>query len=131
MTIYRRGLKDYIKDELIRLSRSRDLTCLNNLVEESIAIDDDWYDRAIEKKYDRSQRGFSSFEPRGFSYRGRNGRRQRDPYGPIPMELDAFEKKGQPKGKKQQFRGKKALTCYSYSKPGHIARNCRSKGVVP
>ena len=131
MTMYRRGLKDHIKDELTRLSRSRDLTCLNDLVEESIAIDDDWYDRAMEKKYDGSQRGFSSFEPRGFSHRGRNGRRQRDPYGPMPMELDAFEKKGQSKGKKQQFRGKKALTCYGCGKPGHIARNCRSKGVVP
>ena len=129
--MYRRSLKDHVKDELTRLSRSRTLTYMNDLIEESIAIDDDWYNRAMEKKYDGGIRGSSNFEPRGISRRRRNGREPRDPYGPQPMEFDFIGQKGPKKGGKQQQRGKKAFNCYSCGKPGHIAKNCRSKGMVP
>ena len=49
------------------------------------------------------------------------------------MELDIFEKKGRGrnKGKKQYYKGKKALKCYSYSKPGYYTRDCRSRGIIP
>ena len=48
------------------------------------------------------------------------------------MELDITERKYQQRGRKQRNnRGKKILTCYGYSKPGHIRRNCRLLGIVP
>jgi len=49
------------------------------------------------------------------------------------MELDFTQKqdKGKFRGKKQLKRGKKAVTYYSYSKPGHFARDYRSKNMVP
>ncbi len=53
----------------------------------------------------------------------------RDPYGPMLMELDFTEKKKPFRGKKQQG-GKKAMNCYGCGKPGHIARDCRSKNMV-
>ena len=50
MIIYRRGLKEYIKDELLRIGAA--LKILDELMTEAINIDDKWYDRAMEKKRD-------------------------------------------------------------------------------
>ena len=51
----------------------------------------------------------------------------------MPIELNIFEKKGKGrnKGKKQYYKGKKVLKYYSYSKPGHYARDYRSRGIIP
>ena len=52
--------------------------------------------------------------------------------GTTPIELDIAERKYQQRGRKQQNnRGRKILTCYGCSKPGHIRRNCRLLGMVP
>jgi hypothetical protein len=47
--IYRRGLKENVKDEVIRLKA--DLETLDNLIVETIGIDDILYERLIEKRY--------------------------------------------------------------------------------
>ena len=48
-------------------------------------------------------------------------------------KLDFTQKqdKGKFRGKKQLKRGKKAVTYYDYSKPGHFARDYRLKNIVP
>ena len=47
--IFRRGLKNYIKDKLTRSGVV--LETLSELIKELIDIDDKWYKRSIEKKY--------------------------------------------------------------------------------
>ena len=47
--MFRRGLKDYIKDELTRSGVA--LETLRELIKELIDINDKWYKRSIEKKY--------------------------------------------------------------------------------
>ena len=47
--MFRRGLKDYVKDKLTRSGAV--LETLSKLIKESINIDDKWYKRSIEKKY--------------------------------------------------------------------------------
>ena len=47
--MFRRGLKDYIKDELTRSSVV--LEILSELIKELIDINDKWYKRSIERKY--------------------------------------------------------------------------------
>ena len=47
--MFRRGLKDYIKDELTRSSVA--LETLSELIKKLININDKWYERSIEKKY--------------------------------------------------------------------------------
>jgi hypothetical protein len=59
MTIFRRGLKENVKDELIRNSSIIDL--LDILIRTAIDIDDKLYKRAIEKKYNFNPRGTFRF----------------------------------------------------------------------
>ena len=67
MTIFRRGLKDNVKDEFIR-DRKR-IDSLERLIKVVINIDDKLYERAIEKRFDdpRSRAG---------TYTGRLGYRR-------------------------------------------------------
>ena len=50
MTMYRRGLKENVKDELIRAGMK--IESLDDLIRTTIEIDDNLYERAIEKRYD-------------------------------------------------------------------------------
>ena len=56
----------------------------------------------MEKKYDGGIRGFIGFESLRGYFQVRDERRKQtsNPYGPIPIELNIFEKKGRNKGKK-------------------------------
>ena len=48
--MFRRGLKDYVKDKLTRSGVV--LETLSELIKELIDIDNKWYKRSIEKKHD-------------------------------------------------------------------------------
>ena len=130
MVIYCRGLKENIKDELIRYRGVLDT--LDSLIEEVIEINNKLFKRSIEKRYNRGISGIgrSTFFSKSKNYR--LSQRERDPYRYILIELDFTERKL--KGKyfkgKKQYRGKKVITCYSYGKPGYMARDCRSKNMV-
>ena len=124
MSMYRRGLKDTVKDELMRTGAV--IKDMESLMAQAIEIDDKLYERTLERNYDKG----GNFKPNYHKFRPHFVKKEPyDPYGLMPMELDSFQKKREFKGKKQQ-KGKKAVTCYGCGKPGHIARNCRSKGMV-
>ncbi len=48
--IYYKGLKDNVKDELVRTGKN-ETTNLDTLIKSSIDIDDRLYERAIEKRH--------------------------------------------------------------------------------
>ena len=52
--MFRRGLKDRVKDEIIRMPKQ--LTTLKNLVKAAIELDDYLYERIIEQKFDIIQK---------------------------------------------------------------------------
>ena len=129
--MFRRGLKNNVKNEFMRSG-----TLIENfeeLIEQTIEIDDKIYERAMENCYDGN--GFGSHRY-GYGNSGFNNhkpvRPTPDPYGPMPVEFDFMrKKKQQPKGSRKQHKGfKKTLKCYGCGKPGHIAKNCRSKNMV-
>ncbi len=62
MTMFRRGLKDNLKDEIMRDGRT--LSDMSDLIEVAIDLDDKLYERAMEKRYDQPrERAGTSFGP--------------------------------------------------------------------
>jgi hypothetical protein len=61
MTMFRRGLKDNLKDELMRDGKS--ISDMFDLIMIVIDLDDKLYERAMEKRYDQPrERARTSFE---------------------------------------------------------------------
>jgi hypothetical protein len=122
---YRRGLKDSVKDELVRYTGRTD--SLELLIKAACEIDNAWYERTMERKgkYDPDYRRTGE----GRMRHDRTQRRGHQSYG-DPMEIDAaFHKPAfQDKKKQQQFQDK---LCFNCGKPGHIARNCKGGNRLP
>ncbi|KAM0713354.1 hypothetical protein Q7P35_000806 [Cladosporium inversicolor] len=120
MTMFRRGLKENVKDELIR--NGGIIETLDVLIQTAIDIDNKLYERAIEKKH--------SFNPRG-TFRFNSGIKNNRSAG-DPMDLSATQKYRKPGPRKQQNNrsGKKSITCYGCGKEGYMKRDCRSAGKV-
>ena len=104
ITIYRRGLKDNVKDKLIRLGII--INTLDKLIKEVIEIDNKLFKRSIEKRYNGGVGGMGrlSFFTKLKSYCP--SYKEHDPYRLRLIELDFIEKKGKrpykglPRGKK-------------------------------
>ena len=93
MTMFRRKLKNNVKNEFMR--NGAFIENFEELIEQTIEIDDKLYERAMEKRHDGS--GFGShrygFGNSGFINNKSTSRPPPDPYGPMPMELDFMRKK--------------------------------------
>ena len=135
-TMYRRGLKKQVKNELMRDERAYET--FDELIEIFIDLDDKLYERVMKKKYDEELKGRAeTYSSRLLSsyFGGSNfdkGRRVDGPVDTVPMELNStirFNKGKNPKTKRGNM--KKDKTCYSCDKSSHFARDCRSRGMVP
>lgn len=113
---YYRGLKDGIKDELLRRGKPNSLEALIKL---AVEIDNRFYERSLEKKglYDT---GHSK------RYSQPQGNNQQKNHWPQPMELDATGRKElSPQDRQKHMQDR---TCFNCGKPGHMARNCKTDG---
>ena len=128
MTIYRRGLKEQVKDELIRSGAA--LESLDELQKEAIRINDNLFERAIEKRHNGgvTRSGASGYRF-GRNFDSNHRKKIFDPYGPMPMEIDTMKRKTVHR-KPKKGQNKKTLKCYSCGKPGHFAKDCRSKNMM-
>ena len=79
--MYYRGLKDQIKDELVRAKVEHALG-LSNLIKQAIDIDDRLYERSIEKRHLGQSRGRTGYTSNSWTSR----QQRRDP---DAIELDA------------------------------------------
>ncbi|KAI7517710.1 hypothetical protein KC331_g21573, partial [Hortaea werneckii] len=86
-TMYYRGLKDNVKDELMRSGAAQDT--LERMIQAAIEVDDKLYERQQEKRHNGQYRGRSGYNPTSWT-----GGSRRDPNA---MELDIIQRK--PKGK--------------------------------
>ncbi len=129
-TMYYRGLKDNVKDELMR--NRQDQASLIDLMKAAIDVDDKLYERAMEKKHNQNI-GRSGYATNGWT----GGQRRRDP---DAMEIDNTQERPKHQGRggrhtkgNHQAQGKKreGLKCYNCQKTGHYARDCRGRKVQP
>lgn len=132
MTMYRRSLKENVKDELIRTGQK--IENLDELIRITIEINDNLYERSIERRYNVTPRGRSRYVlyRSNNNFKGKKFNRNtqyQDPYGPQLIELDVTE--GRRFQGKKQFKGKRQITYYRCSKQGYIVRDYYSKNKVP
>jgi hypothetical protein len=127
IAIFEDGLKDDVKDELVRIERPK---TISDMVATAVRIDNRLYERYLQRKETRQWRsqGQRSFG-QARRHEGRQGRPRRqpresysDPYGPQPMELDAARLPAE-----EEKRRKDNNLCFECGKAGHRARECNNR----
>ena len=134
--MYRRELKEQIKNELMRDERAYET--FDEFIEIFIDFDDKLYERVMKKKYDEkfkrrietySNRLLSSY----FKESNFDKRRHVDEHVDIvSMKLNFTIRLNKGKNfKAKRNNMKKNKTCYSCDKSSHFAKDCRSRRIMP
>ena len=95
------------------------------LIKKAIAIDDKLYFRAMEKNPNKNMQGRAGYILSPRVYRKMPSYPQKN-----PIKLDNLQVSTAKKEKKKGRDRKPILNYYTYGKPGHIARNYKSKNKV-
>jgi hypothetical protein len=131
MTMFRRDLKNNLKNEIMRDDKS--ISDMFDLIEVIIDLDDKLYEKAIKKKYDQSrERTKTSFEStiKYYSKEFRFSQKYSnlDYCESASMKLDSTQYCKEKNSRRKQ--NSKSKTCYSCDKSNHFARDCRSKNLM-
>jgi hypothetical protein len=128
-TMYEKGLKDPVKDELMRYGGNTER--LSDLIAAAIEVDDKLYERNLEKRNKTPNRNRAGFWTTG-KVKKNSGKRapQTIEYGePMDIDMVTIRKEPEKSDKKKELK-KNDKNCFACGKPGHFAKNCRSKNKV-
>ncbi|KAI1686157.1 reverse transcriptase [Pyrenophora tritici-repentis] len=135
--MYRQGLKERVKEELMRSGVA--INNLQDLIRESIRIDNALYELQQEIRPVRANQSVQRTKGRFFKkkpgYRTTPGgivpSAGNNWHDPDAMQLDNINKgKSFGRNDKKKPYNKKEITCYNCDKKGHMARDCHSKNKV-
>ena len=133
--MYRRELKEQVKDELMRDERTYEI--LDELIEIFIDFDDKLYERIMKKRYDEEPKGrieiyskrLTSSYSKELSFE--RERRVDEHVDIVSMKLNSTirsNKEKKPQSKGNDMRKKK--TCYSCDKSSHFVKDCRMREMM-
>jgi Arc/MetJ family transcription regulator len=130
MTMFRRELKNNVKNEMMRDERL--IENLNIMIEMTIDLDDKLYERAMKRRHQdhRLSREESYVDHESHEYTNKKSSRQRqeqNSYEHTSMKLDIVKRKRSRVSDKRQERRKENKSCFICDKEDHFAKNCRSK----
>jgi hypothetical protein len=131
MTMFRRDLKNNLKDEIMRDGRS--ISDMFDLIEVTIDLDDKLYERVMKKRYDQLRERAEIFFESTIEYHSREFRSNQkysnlDYCEPASMKLNSTQYCKEKNSRKKQ--DSKSKTCYLCGKSSHFARDCRSKNLI-
>ena len=134
MTMFRRKLKNNVKDELIRWDE--EFKNFNHLIETAIEFDDKLYEKVMKKRYDESREKTNIFIEHSNERRkeSRFNNRNHDKfnyYESMSMKLNFTQRRKKNKSfRNKQQDNRNSKKCYACDKSNHFARDCRSKKLM-
>ena len=128
VAIFEDGLREEVKDELVRVDRPTDLS---RMIELAVKIDNRLYERRQERDDTRKwrqtgQKYYPKYRTNHSQGQPMVTRTNDDPYGPRPMDLDATRHRKIPEEEKK--RRQRDRLCFYCGKEGHTAWYCPNKG---
>ena len=131
MIMFRRELKNNVKDEIMR--DERDYESLAKLIKIVIDLDDKLYERVIKKRYDQSKdKAEFIYEPAAEYAKSKQQSYIRNlkytESASMKLEMTHQRKRKNFKSKKKN---KEKKLYYECEKTGHFIRNCRNENVMP
>jgi len=131
MTMFRRDLKNNLKNEIMRDDKF--ISDMFDLIEVVIDLDDKLYERAMKKQYDQLHERAKTFFESTIKYYLRESR-SKQKYSNLnycesaSMKLDSTQYCKEKNSREKQ--DNKSKTCYSCSKSSYFAKDCRSKNLI-
>jgi hypothetical protein len=130
MTMFRRELKNNVKNEMIRDERF--IEDLSIMIEMTIDLDDKLYERAMKRRHQDHRLSREEFyvDHESHEYINKKNSRQRqkqNSYEHTSMKLNIVKRKQSRANDKRQEREKRIKSCYICDKEDHFARDYKSK----
>jgi len=127
VAIFEDGLREEVKDELVRVDRPTDLS---RMIELAVKIDNRLYERRQERDDTRKwrqtgQKYYPKYRTNHSQGQPMVTRTNDDPYGPRPMDLDATRHRKIPEEEKK--RRQRDRLCFYCGREGHTAWYCPNK----
>ena len=130
MIMFRRELKDNVKDEIMR--DERNYKNLAELIEIVIDFDDKLYERVMKRQYDqfKDKAGFTYESAANYTKAKQQLYIKNSEYTEFALMKLNITHRRKEKNLKNKKKNKKEKLCYECEKTDHFVKNCCNKNVM-